>query len=65
MKDVAPYEMVGGNPAKHIRFRFSEEVIALLLELAWWDLPVDRIRTIKPILMAEPNVESLRALLGR
>jgi len=35
-KDVAPYSIVGSNPAKHIRFRFSEEEIAQLLEMKWW-----------------------------
>lgn len=36
-KDVAPYEVVGSNPAKHIKFRFSEAEIAMLLEMKWWD----------------------------
>ncbi|EEX33011.1 MULTISPECIES: type B chloramphenicol O-acetyltransferase [Vibrio] len=35
-KDVAPYEIVGSNPAKHIKFRFSQEEIAQLLEMQWW-----------------------------
>lgn len=37
-KDVSPYAIVGGVPAKIIRFRFSEEVIARLLEWQWWNL---------------------------
>lgn len=45
VKDVAPYSIVGGNPAKEIRRRFPEEVIAKLLELRWWDWEVDRITT--------------------
>lgn len=36
--DVKPYEIVAGNPAKHIRFRFSDEIINDLLEIKWWDL---------------------------
>ena len=36
-KDVAPYEVVGSNPAKHIKFRFSESEIDMLLEMKWWD----------------------------
>ena len=36
-RDVEPYTIVGGNPAKPIRKRFDDEEIALLLELAWWD----------------------------
>lgn len=36
VKDVLPYEIVGGNPAKHIRFRFPEEIRNALLETEWW-----------------------------
>jgi len=38
-KDVAPYTIVGGVPAKPIRRRFSEEVAEKLLRIAWWDWP--------------------------
>ncbi|HAA15216.1 MAG TPA: chloramphenicol acetyltransferase [Cytophagales bacterium] len=42
-KDVAPYTIVGGNPAAEIRKRFSEEQIQQLLELRWWDWPLEKI----------------------
>ncbi|MEL6867097.1 MAG: CatB-related O-acetyltransferase [Bacteroidota bacterium] len=42
-KDVAPYSIVGGNPAQEIRKRFSEEQIELLLAIAWWDWPIEKI----------------------
>jgi len=42
-KDVDPYSIVGGNPARLIRKRFSEEKIAGLLETRWWDWPVEKI----------------------
>lgn len=42
-KDVPPYTIVGGVPAKPIRKRFSEDVIAQLSELKWWDWTKDRI----------------------
>lgn len=42
-KDVPPYAIVGGVPAKVIRYRFSEEMIKDLLELKWWDLDEDTI----------------------
>ena len=42
-KDVEPYTIVGGNPAKPIRKRFSEEQIAELLALKWWDWGIDKI----------------------
>lgn len=42
-KNVPPYTIVGGIPAKPIRKRFSEDVIARLLELKWWDWTKERI----------------------
>ena len=42
-KDVEPYSIVGGNPAKKIRKRFSEPEIKELLELRWWDWPIEKI----------------------
>jgi acetyltransferase-like isoleucine patch superfamily enzyme len=36
-RDVEPYSIVGGNPAKHIRYRFDEETRAALLRIRWWD----------------------------
>ncbi|MDR3566012.1 MAG: DapH/DapD/GlmU-related protein [Negativicutes bacterium] len=42
-KNVAPYEMVAGVPAKPIGKRFSEDVVAKLLKIAWWDWPRNRL----------------------
>lgn len=42
-KDVEPYSIVGGNPAQLIRKRFSEEKIKQLLELKWWNWPLEKI----------------------
>lgn len=42
-KDVAPYSIVGGNPAKEIRKRFSEGEIKELLELQWWNWDIQKI----------------------
>ena len=39
-KDVAPYSIVGGVPAKHIKYRFSPEVIARLQRLRWWEFDI-------------------------
>jgi len=36
-KDVPPYAIVGGNPARIIKYRFPERTIERLLTLAWWD----------------------------
>ena len=43
-KDIAPYTIVGGVPAKPIRKRFSEETIHSLLKIKWWDWSDERIR---------------------
>jgi virginiamycin A acetyltransferase len=42
-KDVSPYTIVGGNPAKVIRERFSDERIAELLALEWWNWDLEKI----------------------
>jgi acetyltransferase-like isoleucine patch superfamily enzyme len=39
VKSVEPYSIVGGNPAKHIKYRFLKEQIKNLLEIKWWDWP--------------------------
>lgn len=49
-KNVPPYAVVGGNPAKVIRMRYTDDVISELLELAWWDWPIEKI---------EANLEAL------
>lgn len=42
-KDVAPYEIVGGVPARQIGLRFDTETASRLLDVAWWDWPRDRV----------------------
>ncbi|MCI5188989.1 MAG: antibiotic acetyltransferase, partial [Candidatus Electrothrix sp. AS4_5] len=44
VKDVPPYAIVGGNPAKIIRYRFSPEQIEALQHIAWWDWSEEKIR---------------------
>ena len=36
VKDVEPYSIVGGNPAKHIKYRFTKDQIESLLKIKWW-----------------------------
>ena len=43
-KDVPPYAIVGGVPARVIRSRFTEETVKALLRLKWWDWPAERIQ---------------------
>jgi acetyltransferase-like isoleucine patch superfamily enzyme len=43
-KDVEPYQIVGGTPAKPIRYRFSEPIRAALLTSQWWELELEALR---------------------
>lgn len=49
-KDVDPYTIVGGNPAKPIKNRFSEEHIKLLLEIKWWTWDDEKLSKAIPLL---------------
>lgn len=40
-KDVPDYAVVGGNPATHVKDRFAADEVRQLLEIAWWDWPID------------------------
>ena len=51
-KDVPPYTIVGGVPAKPIRRRFDDAVIARLEALRWWDWDEERIRRSIPAIQA-------------
>ena len=48
--DIPPYSVVVGNPAKVIRKRFDDEMIKLLEKLEWWNLPINKIQKIIPLL---------------
>jgi acetyltransferase-like isoleucine patch superfamily enzyme len=50
-RDVDPYTIVGGVPARFIRSRFSEEVIQQLLYMKWWDWPEEKINKAIPDLL--------------
>jgi len=43
-KDIQPYEIVAGNPAKHIRYRFDEDSRNKLLKIKWWDWDIEKIK---------------------
>lgn len=58
-KDVEPYSIVGGVPAKLIRYRFDENIRNQLLELKWWDLPEKFIVTL-PFDDIEKCIEKIR-----
>jgi acetyltransferase-like isoleucine patch superfamily enzyme len=51
-KDVPPYAIVGGNPARIIGYRFDEATIADLLQIRWWDWPEAKVNQEIPVLMS-------------
>ena len=57
--DVAPYTVVAGDPAKLLRRRFDEELISLLLQLKWWDKPINEIDGLIPLLTCS-NLEAVK-----
>ena len=66
--DVEPYSIVAGNPAKQLRKRFDSELIAILLELKWWELPIEEVNALIPTLTSsdlDAVKEQLRLLLKK
>lgn len=51
-RDIPPYHIYGGVPAKLIRPRFDADIIARLVALAWWNWPEDRLRAARPCLVS-------------
>lgn len=58
-KDIEPYTIVAGNPAKVIRKRFDNELIELMLELKWWNKSIEEIKKLIPIL-TDNNIEKVK-----
>lgn len=58
-KDVEPYTIVAGNPARFIRKRFDDELIGLLQRLKWWDKPAEEIQSLIPIL-TDSNLQKVK-----
>ncbi|MCE9881445.1 Vat family streptogramin A O-acetyltransferase [Hafnia paralvei] len=57
--DVPAYTIVGGNPAKVIKKRFSDEIVCELEKLAWWDWPVEEITKHLTAIMSN-DIKTLR-----
>lgn len=52
-KDVPPYAVVAGNPARVVKMRFSDEQIESLKRIQWWDWPVEKIQAEFPLLLSQ------------
>ena len=62
--DVEAYTIVAGNPARIIRKRFDDELIELLEKLQWWNLPIDEINKLIPLLSCS-NLEKVKRELRK
>lgn len=62
-KDVPPYSIVAGSPAKIIKYRFSAEIIELLLKIKWWEWPIEKIKANYPLLAEQPSANGLKEIL--
>ncbi|TXM75066.1 CatB-related O-acetyltransferase [Methylobacterium sp. WL103] len=64
-RDVPPYAVVAGNPARVVRTRFDEAMVADLVACAWWDLPHATVARLVPLLQSgriPELVEAARAV---
>lgn len=61
-RDVPPYAIVAGNPARVFRLRFDEAKVAALLETRWWDLPKTRVEALLPLLLSSRIEEFIAAV---
>src|SRR5689334_4982420 len=67
IQDVPPYAIVFGNPARVVSRRFSDEIIAELLALRWWDLDVEKVLSLRSLLQGtdiEAFIAACRKLKG-
>ncbi len=60
-RDVAPYTIVGGNPANKIKERFSNKIIEELLQIQWWHFDIEKI-TENIDVIVQGDIEPLRKL---
>ncbi len=61
-KDVSPYSIVGGVPSKHIKYRFSLEIIEKLLSINWWNWDIEKIKKYKDYFITEDENKILEFL---
>lgn len=55
-KTVEPYSIVGGNPVRHIKFRFGDSQIRDLQAIAWWNWPLPKVKEAWPFLLS-PDID--------
>ncbi|WPO79504.1 CatB-related O-acetyltransferase [Flavobacterium sp. KACC 22761] len=60
--NIPPYAIVGGTPAKVLKYRFSDEIIKELLEIKWWDWEIEKIKKNKDLFYGDLTMEKLQNL---
>ncbi len=56
-RDVPPYAIVAGNPARIVRLRYDEATVAALLDSRWWELPREQLVPLLPLIMSDRVAE--------
>jgi serine acetyltransferase len=59
-QDVPPYAIVGGNPARLLRYRFNEEVIKKLLGIKWWNWSDSKVNEAIPLICSDAMDEFIK-----
>ena len=62
--EIPPYSVVAGNPGKVVKRRFSDDLIAELLDISWWDWPIDKI-TSSISAIVDNDIKKLRAAMAQ
>lgn len=65
VKDVEPYTVVGGNPARYLKHRFEGGIIDKLMELKWWDLSPRVIQDLEKELSSPPTREKVQSWIDK
>ena len=61
-KDVPPYSIVGGVPARIIKYRFSKEIITQLIEIQWWNWSDEKLEKAKLLFREKVTIETINKL---
>jgi virginiamycin A acetyltransferase len=62
LKEIPPYAIAAGSPAKVIKYRFTDDIIKKLQEIEWWNWPVDKIKNNYELFQGEITMEKLLRL---
>jgi acetyltransferase-like isoleucine patch superfamily enzyme len=61
-KDIPPFAIVAGIPARRIRDRFSADIQQVLTESRWWEYPIDRLVPFLPLFLVDATIENAQQL---